>query len=297
MNLGVAADLQALPLAGGITNRNHLILVDGERRWVARQAGVRTEELGIDRAVEHASAVRAAELGFGAPVVAWWPEVKVMVSEFGEGIALCPKTAVEGGTLKCIVEALRNFHQSPGLGGRFITGEVVADYVAKSVRAGVELPQEVELALKVLQRIESALFGRVERMGLAPCHNDLLPGNFLRGLEGDWVWLLDWEYAGMGDRFFDLGNLAVNLEFDDAACEKLVELYCGEGATEADLAHLHLMRLCSDLRESMWGFLQAGISDLEEDFMGYGNKHLRRFLHHAEDARFNSWLEKVEITL
>ena len=47
-----------------------------------------------------------------------------------------------------------------------------------------------------------------------PCHNDLLAANFIRGAEQ--LWIVDWEYAGMGDRYFDLANFAVNNELGEA---------------------------------------------------------------------------------
>jgi hypothetical protein len=37
------------------------------------------------------------------------------------------------------------------------------------------------------------------------------------------------------------------------------------------------MRLASDMREAMWGFLQTAISTLDVDFQAYGRKHLERF--------------------
>ena len=46
-----------------------------------------------------------------------------------------------------------------------------------------------------------------------PCHNDLLAANFIAGEQH--LWIVDWEYAGMGDRYFDLANFAVNNELDD----------------------------------------------------------------------------------
>ena len=36
---------------------------------------------------------------------------------------------------------------------------------------------------------------------------------------------MDYEYAGMGDLFFDLGNLAVNNGLDYTARERLLEHY------------------------------------------------------------------------
>jgi thiamine kinase-like enzyme len=52
-----------------------------------------------------------------------------------------------------------------------------------------------------------------------------LHANFLRTPER--VVIVDYEYAGMGDRFFDLGNFAVNNGISDAAVERLLVEYLG----------------------------------------------------------------------
>src|SRR6185295_15889685 len=107
------------------------------------------------------------------------------------------------------------------------------------------------------------------------CHNDLLAANFVD--DGRAVQIIDWEYAGMGDRFFDLGNLAANNEFEETHETSLLEQYFGE-VHPAHLRRLRVMRLASDLREAAWGYLQEAISELDEDYLGYGRKHLDRFL-------------------
>jgi hypothetical protein len=83
--------------------------------------------------------------------------------------------------------------------------------------------------------------------------------------------------GGMGDRFFDLGNLAVNNQFEEQHELFLLRRYFGEVRSD-HLRRLRLMRLASDLRESMWGFLQAGISTLDIDYIAYGRTYLDRFL-------------------
>src|SRR5437879_10975442 len=79
-----------------------------------------------------------------------------------------------------------------------------------------------------------------------PCHNDLLNANFLDDGE---IRVVDWEYAGMGDRFFDLANLSVNHDFELADDRLLLEAYFG-ALRPADLAALRLMRVMSDFREA-----------------------------------------------
>ena len=63
-------------------------------------------------------------------------------------------------------------------------------------------------------------------MPTVPCHNDLLPGNVL--FADDRVWLLDFEYAGMNDVFFDLANLSVNSELSPESDDRLLTLYFGQ---------------------------------------------------------------------
>jgi thiamine kinase-like enzyme len=141
----------------------------------------------------------------------------------------------------------------------------------------------------LMSRIEQALAESGSRHR-KPCHNDLLASNFID--DGLTIRILDWEYAAMGDLFFDLGNFAVNQELNEAQCELLVEYYFGE-VRSANLAHLHLMRLGSDLRESFWGFLQMGISELDFDYHEYAHHHLNRFLRNVETSPFEQWLQQV----
>jgi thiamine kinase-like enzyme len=130
-------------------------------------------------------------------------------------------------------------------------------------------------ALRALDAIELALPSAEPP---CPCHNDLLPANLLD--DGERVRIIDWEYAGMGDRWFDLGNLAANTELDAAGERALLAAYAGT-VTDDDLRHLRLMRLASEMRESLWGYLQSGISTLDVDFRAYGAERLARFLARA----------------
>lgn len=78
------------------------------------------------------------------------------------------------------------------------------------------MPEAYEDAQALARRIEAAF--ETSPSPLTTCHNDPLNANFLR--DGDHVWIVDYEYAGMGDVFFDLGNLAVNNGLDEAARAK-----------------------------------------------------------------------------
>jgi thiamine kinase-like enzyme len=94
----------------------------------------------------------------------------------------------------------------------------------------------------------------------------------------------------MGDRFFDLGNLAVNNGFDEDDEVALLEAYWPDGSTQRRFAALRLMRVMSDFREGMWGVVQATVSELDFDFEGYAREHLDRVAAALEDPRLAGWL-------
>ena len=127
-----------------------------------------------------------------------------------------------------------------------------------------------------------------------PCHNDLLAANFLRGADG--IRIVDWEYAGMGDRYFDLGNFAVNNELGGEQEAELLGAYFAEPATPRRLAALRLMRFMSDFREAMWGMLQGTLSDLDFDFRGYAGEHFERMRATAAGADLEALLEEADGT-
>ena len=139
-------------------------------------------------------------------------------------------------------------------------------------------------------RVEAALSGPEHEPVL--CHDDLLAANFLRSPDG--IRIVDWEYAGMGDRYFDLGNFAVNNELDDEARRRPCSTpTSARPPTPARLAALRLMRFMSDFREAMWGVLQGTLSDLDFDFADYADEHFDRMRKTAADPGFETWLEEA----
>jgi thiamine kinase-like enzyme len=268
-------DRSVTSLPGGITNRNYRVDTDGES-YVLRIAGENTGFLGIDRVVEHACSLAAAELDVGAEVIAFLPEHHALLTRFVPGHLLEPDDVREVPTMRRIADALRRYHDGPPGAGTFSPFDVVREYYALAWNRQVDFPPTIGEVMARLDRIESAL---KEPDPLCPCHNDLLPSNLID--DGSAVRIIDWEYAGMGDRWFDLGNLAANNEFDEAQEHALIDLYCGEVRPE-DMRRLQLMRLASDLRESLWGFLQSGVSALDYEFLEYGRAHLDRFLQRSE---------------
>ncbi len=107
------------------------------------------------------------------------------------------------------------------------------------------------------------------------------------------MWIVDYEYAGMGDRFFDLGNLSINNGLGAGAQEALLGAYLGE-VGDRDRAHLGLMQIMSDFREAMWCVVQQAISTLDVDYVEYADRHFTRLMDSAADSRLGDWLDAVK---
>ena len=283
-----SADAVVTPLLGGITNQNYRVDIAGET-FVLRIGGRGTHLLGIDRGRERTCTQIAAQLGVGAEVVHFLASAseEVLITRFIPGEGISPETAARPEVLRRIVDAMRRYHAGPDFPGTFSPFATVRSYHKLALEHSVSFPGTLPQVFSLMARIEAAI-GPLQQP--RPCHNDLLASNFID--DGRTIWILDWEYAAMGDPFFDLGNFAVNQSLDVEECKLLLRYYWGEVRPE-DLGHLHLMRLASDLRESFWGFLQIGISELDFDYAGYAHHHLERFLSNTATPQFEQWLQDV----
>jgi thiamine kinase-like enzyme len=276
-------------LEGGITNRNFRVNFGG-MDYVVRLPGKRTEVLGIDRTAECIANHAAAEMGMAPGVAAMFEEPSCLVTLFIDGREMSVDELRTPETLAEVARDLRRFHDSgTELPTGFDSFRLVEQYAETGRANGSEPPEGFDDALEAAHRIEKAVEGQPTHE-LVPAHNDLLTANFLLD-GGKHIQLIDWEYAGMGDRWFDLGNFAVNNELDDEQEAQLLEAYFDEPPDDRRRATLKLFRFMSDFREAMWGVVQAGVSELDFDFRGYAQKHFDRLEKARQDPRFEGWIE------
>jgi thiamine kinase-like enzyme len=261
-------ELEIEPLGGGITNHNFVVRVDDEA-FVLRIAGADTDLLGIDREAERAAAEIAARLRVGPEVVGFVEGS--LITRFVEGVPVPVEEIRRPGCLREVATLLRRVHEGPEFPSRFDSFRVVELYRDTAERNGVRIPDAYVEAKERADRFERELGTQPQR----PCHNDLLNANFIRSPDG--IRIVDWEYAGMGDVFFDLANFSVNHELTEEQSDQLLGAYFGE-VGEEHREHLRSMRFMSDFREAMWGVLQQGISKLDFDYADYANRHFARAL-------------------
>jgi thiamine kinase-like enzyme len=277
------------PLSGGITNRNYRARF-GDRLYVIRVPGKDTSLLGIDRDSELAANEAAAAIGVAPAVAAMLSDPPCIVTEFIEGHGMSAGELAAPAVLREVADALRTMHASRAIPSRFDSFRIPERYAEVARRRDARIPREYEAALETSARIEAAISGPDHEP--VPCHNDLLAANFIH--DGARLRIVDWEYAGMGDRFFDLANFAVNNELDQTAREELLRLYFEtDDPGDRRRATLLVFTFVSDFREAMWGVVQTVASDIEFDFADYARKHFARLEGLAARPEFEEALEVV----
>jgi len=281
-----ASDLKATPLGGGITNNNFRIDVGGES-FVLRIAGADTELLGINREYEYAANLAAGKLGIAPEVFYFIRPEGYLVTRFISGRPILPEEICQPENIRRVMEVVRKIHSMPEIPGTFNVFRIVVDYseIARSYQ--VVFPHNFNWLIERTQAAEKALNAQI--LSLSPCHNDLLNANFLTN---DHLYVLDWEYAGMGDIFFDLANFSDHHKLTDEQDCWLLKCYF-EQVTPSQWAHLKIMKIMSDLREATWALVQIGISKLDFDFRDYADKFFGRVIENIQNPKWNEWLKEV----
>jgi thiamine kinase-like enzyme len=281
-------DLSIVELTGGITNKNYKITVDGES-YVLRLGGNETKFLGIDRRIEYECSLLASRIGIAPEPTAFLEPEGYIVARFISGKEISAEEIGNEENIKRVLQAMKAYHRLDFFPGSFSPFRVAGEYAQTASSFNVRLPDKMDWYLERSDEIEKAMYRR-EPLEPRPCHNDLLNLNFID--DGGRIRILDWEYAGMGDIFFDLGNFAVQHEFNNEQDEILLRTYFGE-PTDSQRAHLKLMKIMSDLREAMWGVVQAGVSKLDFDYVGYAEKYFARFEAGVKGNEYQMWLKEV----
>jgi thiamine kinase-like enzyme len=292
--LAKSKNLVTAPLTGGVTNTNYKIDADG-KSYVLRICGEDTDKLGIRRDVEYCANLAAGQLGIAPEVIYCIEPEGYLVTRFIKARRLPPEVITRPENLVRVARKLRLFHRrGPELAGEFNVFRRVEMLADVSKQKNCKFPVDFDLIMQQMRLVEEALLKDPHIP--TPCHDDLLNLNWLdeEGVTGEMgeVRLLDWEYAGMNDIFFDLGNFTHHHRLEEDQIRLLLQEYFGE-VTPKRYARLRLMAAMSEIHEAMWGTTQTGISKLDEDFQGYADLFFGRVRERFTDFRWEQWLREV----
>jgi len=255
-------------LGGGLTNANYRVTLTDDGRpgdYVVRVSSNESGLLAIDRVNERLNTWHAAEAGVGAPVVEALPEDNVLVVGFIPGRTLESADLRDPAMVPRAAAAVRMLHEGPEFAGDFDMRAIRRRYLAIVLDNGFRLPEDYgDLAPKV-EALEDAM--RPGDESLVPCNNDLLAANFID--DGEKVWLIDYEYSGMNEASFELGNIASESGLDVPTTRLLVDAYWGH-SDPRKLARARAWSLLARYGWTLWASIQDGVSSIDFDFWSWG---------------------------
>ena len=264
-------EIEVSPLTGGITNRNYLV-ADRAGRWVVRfgedipiHGIMRFNELSAARAA-HAAGI-SPEVMFAAP--------GVMVTQCLSGRSLAPEEVREEHNLSRIVGLIRRCHLDVPA---HVRGPVLAFWVFQVIRSYIgSLGAEkcrIAARLPSLQAQADRLEALVGPVTVVFGHNDLLAANIFD--DGERLWLLDWDYAGLNSPLFDLANLASNNDFPQDQEAAMLTAYFGREPDAALIRSFEAMKCASLMREALWSAVSENHSTIPFDYAAYTDDYLAR---------------------
>lgn len=274
------------PLGGGASNANYRVVRDGGE-YVLRVPARHQARFGVTHAAGLAVQSAAAAARVAPPVTAYRAPEGVCLVPLVGGTPLDGELLREPGTLERVGALLAALHRAPAVDVAWSPFADIERYARIAADEGLAPPADAGELLHVGRRIERVFAG----LGDAPvlCHNDLQPQNLI--LDGDRQWLVDWEYAGMGSRHFDLGNLACNADLSEAELDVMLRSYGGQVRLEVARARAMLMRVVSGIREAYWAVVAEPVLDNDWDYRAWAESFFDRCRRTAQSVAFDDWLE------
>ena len=254
---------------GGLTN---LVFRVGDA--CVRLPGAGTEEY-INRAHEAEAARAAADAGVSPEIIHADPETGIMATRFIDGAATMTPEGFRAdiGAVRRAGEAFRQLHSSgANFPFTFELFSMIDDYLAILSTKDVALPEGYHGVVSEAQTVRAAL--GLNPAKLVACHCDPLCENFLD--TGDRIFIVDWEYSGMNDPMWDLGDLSVEGGFDPAQDQVLLEAYSSGEPDPSDRARMIIYKAMCDLLWTLWGLIQLANGNPAEDFRTYADGRFAR---------------------
>lgn len=271
---------------GGLTNT---VYRAGDA--VLRLPGPGTEEY-INRADENVAAKETARVGVSPEVLYAAPESGVMVTRYVEGSTTMSPDAFREipAAVQRAGEAFRKLHTSDAkFPTRFELFGMIEEYLSVLSTKDVPLPEGYNDVVAQAEAIRPILEAAAPEP--VACHCDPLCENFLD--TGTRMWIVDWEYAGMNDPMWDLGDLSVEGGFDTAQDEELLAGYFNGPATPSDRGRMVIYKAMCDLLWTLWGLIQVANKNPAEDFTAYAKERFERCKALMAQPEFGQHVEAI----
>lgn len=277
--------LDISPVSGGLTNVNWRVGVgdDGaeDRAYFVKVPGPGTDEF-INRTTVYAASRQAASMGVGPEALFFDPETGIEIDEFLGGYKPCTTADLAHEEISDqVVEIYRKWHAGAALPETKTMLDLVDEHREQVQRDGTAVPSWVSQLLATYD--EAAARFRASGLDIVPCHNDAMPGNYMRAPARS-MRLIDYDYASNNERAYELGGFVCEFFFDREQTRHAIEVYFGHCDREL-WSRVQVCRVIADVKWGLWGLVNAVAWNSDFDYYKYGLWKLKRadFFSHDPD--------------
>ncbi len=257
---------------GGLTNMVFKVECNSDG-YVLRVPGEGTADY-IDRNFESVAAREAARVKVSPELIHCNPKTGLMVSEWARAMPMSAQLFRSNpGAPRRAGEVLRRLHSSGAkFDFRFDLFGMLDEYLRVLAQQPTQLPGGLTDTLALAEELRQLLARRPA--ALTACHCDLLPDNFLD--TGSRMFLVDWEFSGMNDPMWDLGDAIVECGFTAKEERELLAGYFGGEPRPAEFGRIVIYKAMCDLLWTLWGLIQHANNNQADDFNAYAARRFAR---------------------
>ena len=273
------------PINRGITNINFKVNVD-KRVFFLSMPDSDSELLNIDYRNKYYNNKICGDIKISPRVVHFIESDNLLVTEFIKSKTSSLTKFQSSKEIKQLVKKIKLLHNAKPFLRNFNMLSQISYY--KNILKEEYLPKELFKYVNKIETLKQKLY--LTKDNLVPCHNDLIAENIIK--KDNQIYIVDFDYSGNNDPCFELGNLSVEMEYDDEQINKLVRSYYGE-INENIISKVYLQGVVSDIGWSLWSYVQAKISNNNFDYSMRGLNRLERAINKMESKEYELWIKNI----
>lgn len=266
----IADRIKYITQAGGMTNDNYKVITT-ESTYFVRLPGPGTDSM-INRTYEPHNTKMIESLKIDAPIILIDSSNGIKITEYiPNSITFSKRTARLPQHLKKVAALLQILHQSHAVFINHFDFLTVLEQYLDQLRQPISYPDFQE-SMNNVKHIHQWLLSGFDYCE-APCHNDLVPENFILDEHSN-LFLIDWEYSGINDYYWDLASYLLETEATKEEEKIFLTYYLNRLPNEQDLIKIKIYQAFQDILWAVWALVKKEKN--ENSFVLYGTNRYER---------------------
>ena len=273
------------PINGGITNINFEVIV-GKKSFFLSMPSSNSELLNIDYRNKYYNNKICGEINISPKVTHFIESENLLVTEFIKSKVSSLAIFQRSEEIEQLVKKIKLLHSANPFLRNFDMLSQISYY--QNILKKDYFPQKLNKYLSNIKSLKNKLY--LPNHKLVPCHNDLLAENIIN--KNNQIFIIDFDYSGNNDPCFELGNLSVEMKYDDEQINNLVKSYYGE-INESIISRVNLQGVVSDIGWSLWSYVQVKNSNLNFDYNAHAIYRLEKAINKMESKEYELWINNI----